>query len=614
MTADSSIQTLIKSIDLEEQEEQMRYGLDQPQSLKNLKAEGLALHPLILTRKGFGFADYPEFSFRLAYPAETSAFKDGAAIECFIPGEQPIRGTLLGFDGRAGECRIFAPDLPDWIEEDGLGIKLAPDTRTHSLMKEALHQLPNNKSLYKWFEILHGIKPAVTGNLQTIPAVLNAATPAAQQLNPSQQHAVQAILDNDDLCIIHGPPGTGKTSTLIEAVVQLVTSNKKVLVSAASNAAVDHFAKGLLARQIPILRVGNAGKAAPEIVPHTVEGRMAESQVQKELRQWKLRAEEFRKMALKYKRHFGPAEREQRKLLLQEVKAIRKEIKRIQSYHAEKWMAEAKVILGTPVGLHDADLPTDQYDSLLIDEAGQCLEPLAWMLFPLTRRWVLAGDPHQLPPTILSRKAADMGLNVSILERAIGVLPTVHLLNTQYRMRPSIAGFSNQYFYGGALQSAAHLENDSTAFNFIDMAGSGYEEKAGADGYSLQNEGELKVLDLLLENDIDASKNIVFISPYAGQAEAVRDKWKGRIRASTVDSFQGQESDVVIISLVRSNDQGDIGFLKDYRRMNVALTRAREQLWVIGDSATIGADPFFAAFLQYVEAAGNYRTVWEFDL
>ena len=181
-------------------------------------------------------------------------------------------------------------------------------------------------------------------------------------------------------------------------------------------------------------------------------------------------------------------------------------------------------------------------------------------------------------------------------------------------MRQSIAGFSSAYFYNGLLQTAVHLADNGTHITFIDTAGSGYNETRGTNGMSLQNEGELTIVKKLLENELPDFSKTAFISPYSGQVAAAQEVLPPGLRVSTIDSFQGQEKENIIVSLVRSNEDGELGFLKDYRRMNVAITRAKEKLYVIGDSATIGADHFFNDFLTYVEKSGCYRTVWEFDL
>lgn len=604
------IRLLLQCIELEEKEQAQRYSLDQQHTLRSLKAEGLALHPIIIMRKNFGYAEYPEISFRLGFPAETNSFRDGSPIECFRNGEEPVKGILISLDGMSGEFRLFAPDFPDWIEDNGVGIKLAPDTRTTQIMKTVLNNLEKNKPLYQLFEQLHGDAPPRISP----PAKKLSLNFRNQQLNESQQQAVSAILENENTVIVHGPPGTGKTTTLVEAVLQLIKAGEKILVSAPSNAAVDNISKELIRQGANVLRVGNTSKVDETIFSHTPEGRMTNSKQLKEIKQLKIRAEEFRKMALKYKRSFGKAEREQRSLLFKEVKNIRTEIKKLQAYNEERMFAEAEVIAGTPIGLYDAGIDKIRFHTLLIDEAGQCIEPLAWCIFSLADKIVLAGDHWQLPPTVLSHEAARLGFNRSILEVAIDTVPAVFLLDTQYRMRQAIAGFSSNYFYNDLLRTAERLHNTGTHISFIDTAGSGYQEVHGPDGSSLQNEGELGIVQKLLETAALDPLHTAFISPYAGQVAAAKQVLPSVMRISTVDSFQGQEQETIIVSLVRSNDNGDIGFLKDYRRMNVAITRAKEQLFVIGDSATIGADAFYNAFLSYIEKYGSYRSVWEFEM
>lgn len=608
---DAHINRLIDCINLEEKEQVKRYSLDQQHSLKALKAEGLALHPISVSRKSFGYADYPEISFRINFPVETNLFRDGAAIECFCLNESPVKGVLLNLDGRSGEFRLHAPDFPDWIEDAGVGIKLAPDQHSTMVIKNGLNNIQSNKPLYHLFQQLHGELPWPQTELQRPETEL---TFTNSRLNVSQRNAVTAITHNESIVIVHGPPGTGKTTTLIEAIIQLVKNGEKVLVSAPSNTAVDHIAQGLIDRSVRVLRVGNTSKVSATVFPHTPEGRLSNSKHQKEIKQLKIRAEEFRKMALKYKRSFGKAEKEQRNLLFKEVKNIRLELKKLQAYNEEKLFVEANVILGTPVGLSDAKINKFDFQTLLIDEAGQCIEPLAWCIMPLAKKYVFAGDHFQLPPTVLSNEAAQLGLNKSILEISMEKVTGIFLLNVQYRMKAAIAGFSNTYFYQGMLETPDHLANTSVHITFIDTAGSGYNETRGADQVSLQNEGELRVALQLMEHEQLQAEHTAFISPYAGQVSAAKEILPSPVRISTIDSFQGQEKEIIILSLVRSNDDSIIGFLKDYRRMNVAITRAKEQLFIIGDSATIGADVFFNQLLLYIEANGNYRSVWEFPM
>jgi ATP-dependent RNA/DNA helicase IGHMBP2 len=265
--------------------------------------------------------------------------------------------------------------------------------------------------------------------------------------------------------------------------------------------------------------------------------------------------------------------------------------------------------LGTPVAIVDQTFDYNHFDVLVIDEAAQCLEPLAWAIFPFGQKIVLAGDPYQLPPTILSQKASELGLNVSILERCLKAKYPVYFLPIQYRMPKNIADFSSNYFYEGRLES--FKPSLDSALLFYDTAGAGYDEEKGDQGGSLKNEGEVDaILKIIGLENLNLAKTTV-LSPYSGQVALLRDRLEGKIRISTIDSYQGQEQEIVVISLVRSNANQEIGFLKDYRRMNVAMTRAKTRLIIVGDSATLGTDPFYAAFLEYAESQGAYRSVWE---
>ncbi len=598
----------LTSINLEIKEQNKRYQLDTGFGLKQLKHEGLALHPINVIRKTFGYADYPEITFSLPFYADTQNFKSNSAIECFIVGEDSVKGVFLGMDGGKGSFRLFTPDFPDWIEEKGLGIKLASDQYTNQCMIDAVKNIENNRAIKQLFENIHGETKCRT----SLAEIKNKSIEIVnKQLNESQINCVKGIVENESLLIVHGPPGTGKTTTLIEGVIQLIKDGKKVVVTAPSNAAVDNFAKGLIGKKVKILRVGNSLKVDDVIFQHTTEGRIKNAKEQKDIKRLRIQAEEFRRMAMQYKRNFGKEEREQRNLLFREMKKIRKEIRAIQSYFEEKLLNEADVILGTPIGLENS-LPEDElFDVLIMDEAGQCVEPLAWVVFPFAKSWVLAGDPYQLPPTVLSEEAVKNGFSVSILEHAFRNYDNLFFLDTQYRMRKTLATFSSNYFYGGELKSMDELNDVGEHLIFYDTAGTGFEEKKDENSLSIVNEGELDLIQkIIIQNSFNMNQAVV-ISPYAGQVQLAKDVLPTGIRISTIDSFQGQEYGVVILSLVRSNEEGNIGFLKDYRRMNVAMTRAKERLFVIGDSTTIGQDKFYSQFLEYTESIGAYKSAWE---
>ena len=607
------IQKLIRCLEWEEKEQIRRFHAEGQTSLKKLKAEGVALHPIRITGKGFGWADYPEFSFRLPYPPESHLFKDNAPIELISSNEEPVKGILLSLSGNTGEVRLSTSDLPDWLEDGDAAIKLSPDTRTTSLLTNKLKALENIPAVFRLFNRIHPTEKndivqqdLFANETNVLPSFIH------QTLNESQKAAVKEMINNDSILVVHGPPGTGKTTTITEAILQLIKEDKKVIISAPSNAATDHLALQLAAHKVKLLRVGNNGKAHTNIEAFTPEGLMQQSKEFREIKELKKRAEEFRRMALKYKRQFGKEEREQRQLLFAEVKAIRKQIRDLQDYMYKKMYADAMVIAGTPVALLDAGLNNMKFDTLFLDEAGQCLEPMAWSIFHLAERIVLAGDHLQLPPTVLSDEAKQEGFQGSILEKAVDAKSTISFLAEQYRMRECIAGFSNSYFYNDRIKTSFSLLEKQGKIMFIDTAGSGFEEEPGQDGISLQNSGELKLIKMIADNEQIVPYQSAFISPYSAQISLAKSTLSAEFDIATIDSFQGREKETILISLVRSNADGDIGFLKDYRRMNVAITRAKEQLIIIGDSSTIGNDRFYSELLTYIEKNGEYKTCWDY--
>ncbi|NNE55116.1 MAG: AAA family ATPase, partial [Flavobacteriales bacterium] len=324
----------------------------------------------------------------------------------------------------------------------------------------------------------------------------------------------------------------------------------------------------------------------------------------------------LRKQAKAFKRNFGSAEREQRKALYREARQVVGTIKELEQYVIDSIIGTADVVCATLVGASNRELNLVEFHTVVIDEAGQSLEPLCWIPILRAKKVVLAGDPHQLPPTVKSPEAHRQGLSKTLLEKVIDKTDSANLLTTQYRMNKAIMAFSNEEFYEGKLiahDSVADHSLDELPVEFVDTAGCGFDEKMGESTRSRFNPGEIDILRSHREaSGIQAPTAI--ISPYREQVLQLIDACmsEGLTTVNTVDSFQGQERDVVYISLVRSNEKAEIGFLKDYRRMNVAMTRARKKLVVIGDSATIGQDQFYARFIDYCEANGFYRSAWEF--
>jgi ATP-dependent RNA/DNA helicase IGHMBP2 len=601
---DSRIQYLLENQKLEFQAQQDRFRFESNENTKFLQAQGVLLFHLKITHKRYGFADYPECTIRLFPHQNGDQFKGGSPVELFYKQEKRIQGIVLNNDEKNIEFRFFTSEFPDWMEEKEAGIHLVPDSKTNDAVVAVLQEMEQEKSALnrRFFNFLHYQKELnIAENIPLSPW-------GNEKLNESQQAAVREILSENPVSLVHGPPGTGKTTTLCEAIYQLKKAGKKVIVTATGNAAVDHISKELIARGVNVLRVGNSSKIHPEIIPFTIEGKMNEGNEQLQLKKMHIQANQLRKMAQQYKRNFGKDERDQRKLLLQEVKNIRREIKKLIDYFTEKWIDSCDVLCGTPVALYDVCKNDLEAYTLIIDEAGQCLESYCWLALKNVQKLVLAGDHKQLPPTVLSDQAQKNGFSTSVLELFVAQTkaPSV-LLDTQYRMREDIASFSNAYFYEGKLKTPVSLQNQGEHLVFYDTVGTGYQEEHATENTSICNTGELDLVEKIIA---DLSGNIVFISPYSGQIAAAKERFPA-IRCSTIDSFQGQESEIVILSLVRSNDEMKIGFLSDYRRMNVAMTRAKEKLIVVGDSLTIGNDPFFAKFIQFTEERNAYRSAWE---
>jgi ATP-dependent RNA/DNA helicase IGHMBP2 len=435
---------------------------------------------------------------------------------------------------------------------------------------------------------------------------------------------------------VHGPPGTGKTTTLVQAILALIgRDGRQILVTAPSNTAVDLLSEKLSDLGLNVLRIGNPARVSEGQQALTLDSRIAEHPGAKEIKKLKRKAGEFRDMAHKYKRNFGPAEREQRKALFDEARNLMKDVDRIEGNILTDLLSRAQVITATLVGANHPVIRDRKFDTVVIDEAAQALEPASWIPALKARRLILAGDHCQLPPTVKSASAASGGLGVTLLEKNTLLHPeAVVLLEQQYRMHNLIMGYSSRVFYENRLKAhptvAGHLlfETD-TPLSFIDTAGCGYEEKQ--EGTALSNPEEaaflLKHVTLLvseLESHYSGPDfpSIAIISPYRLQVQLLQEltqhspvlrKYANKIAVNTIDSFQGQERDIVYIGMTRSNPDNRIGFLSEIRRMNVAMTRARKKLVVIGDGATLAQTPFYSGFIDYAGQQSAWHSAWEFS-
>ena len=452
--------------------------------------------------------------------------------------------------------------------------------------------------------------------------------PLDNSLNASQQDAIGFALSATDVAILHGPPGTGKTTAVVELIRQAVRRGQKVLACAPSNLAVDNMLERLLAGGEKAVRLGHPARVLPALREHTLDLMIEEHDGTRQARKLAKKAFGLFRQAGKYTRARpdpGP-----RQALRQEGRALLADARQLEGQLVERILDGASVICATLTGLNSEVLGQRQFDLAVIDEAAQCTEPVCWLPLLRSGSLVLAGDHWQLPPTIISQEAVQQGFGVSMMERLVALYGTrvTRRLNVQYRMHEAIMTFSSLEFYDGELTAdasvAGHLLCDlpgvtanaltQTPVTFIDTAGANYDEQPEPDGQSRLNPQEADLVGRkiaeLLEAGV-AAEAIAVIAPYSAQVRLLRDKLPiPGLEIDSVDGFQGREKEAVVLSMVRSNPEGEVGFLADVRRMNVALTRARRKLLVIGDSATLAYHPFYKSLFAYFESIGAYHSVW----
>jgi superfamily I DNA and/or RNA helicase len=453
--------------------------------------------------------------------------------------------------------------------------------------------------------------------------------PLDPSLNESQREAVRFALAAKDVAIIHGPPGTGKTTTVVELIRQAVRRGEKVLACAPSNLAVDNLLERLVAGGERAVRLGHPARVLPELRAHTLDLLVEDHDDTRLARKMAKEAFALFRKAGKWTR--GKPEPGARRDMRQEARNLLADARRLEAHAVERILNRATVLCATTTGLDGDLLGERSFDLVVIDEACQSTEPGCWVPLPRGRRVVLAGDHCQLPPTVLAREAAAQGFGVSLMERLVGLYGegVTRLLTVQYRMHRAIMDFSSAEFYGGELEAdasvAGHRLSDlpgvrpeeltEEPVQFIDTAGAGYEEEREPDGESRLNPQEADVVCRKVRALLGAGVapgDVAVIAPYAAQVRLLRERLAvPGLEIDSVDGFQGREKEAVVISLVRSNAEGEIGFLADVRRMNVALTRARRKLLVVGDSATLAVDPFYRRLFDYFERVGAYHTVWE---
>ena len=607
-------------------------------SLAERKADGICWYPVTVSKIRTGLADKILVEVTHSDPPSSHGFQSGKSVSLFSntsendSSKDRVSGVVNYVRGNKLMMTLGVENAPDWLEGGKLGVDLLFDENTYRQMDSALDTVikADKGRLSVLREILLG---EMVPTSQAVTLDLN-----APWLNESQHAAVELVCSAKDVAIIHGPPGTGKTTTLVASIQETLKRTHQVLVCAPSNAAVDLLVEKLVEKGIATLRIGHPARVDDDILNQTLDAKISQHPSYKTLKKLKKDVAELRRKAKQFKRNFGHQERAQREYLYDQISLARQEIDQLEDYIRFDIFQRTQVFASTFSGAGSQALKGMKFPVVFMDEAAQGLEPATWIPILAADKVVMAGDHCQLPPTIKSFEAANAGLRQTLFEKVIARQPqSASMLLTQYRMPDLIMGFSSKVFYENKLRAAPvttthNLGPKEAILSFIDTAGSGFADYTDKETLSTQNPEEarfsLGIMNSLLKRigsaDFEQNNwNIGLISPYRGQVELfkslVRDEesylkiksMNERLTIDTIDGFQGQERDLILISLVRSNARGEIGFLSDTRRMNVALTRAKRKLIVIGDSATLGVHPFYREFLDYVEEHDCYTSIYE---
>ena len=490
-----------------------------------------------------------------------------------------------------------------------LGVQLYFDETSYRLMFEALKQVigAKNNRLAELRDIFHGTQPVSTFTFQP---------QRFPWLNRTQEEAVNKVLHAKDVAIVHGPPGTGKTTTLVEAIYETLHRENQVLVCAQSNMAVDWISEKLVDRGVNVLRIGNPSRVNDKMLSFTYERRFESHPDYPQL--WSIRRA-IRDLYTKLRRA------NDRENIRTKINSLKDRASEIEIRINTALFSESRVIACTLAGSANRLLIGQKFGTLFIDEAAQALEAACWIAIRKADRVVFAGDHCQLPPTVKCIEAMRGGLGHTLMQCIVKQKPeTVSLLKVQYRMNDEIMRFSSEWFYGGMLQSAPEVKyrgilDFDTPIEWVNTEGMDCNEEFVGESYGRINkpEAELSISQLKSyitrigkERFLDEHIDVGVISPYKAQVQYLRQlikrdaffkPFRPLITVNTVDGFQGQERDVILISLVRANEDGQIGFLNDLRRMNVAITRARMKLIILGDASTLTRHAFYRKLYTYIE-------------
>jgi hypothetical protein len=516
---------------------------------------------------------------------------------------------------RTSVAVAFDEPPPDWVTDGRVVLELQPSPVTWERLSSGLTRLRDEKAGTRWHAVLSGTPP------QFLRSPRGPALEA--RLNAEQARALELADRAEDLALVHGPPGTGKTTVLVEVIRRAAARGEQVLAAAPSNLAVDNLVERLVAAGLSCVRLGHPARVLPTLVAHTLEALAEAREPARIARRLVDEAIALRRAAAKRRQKRGPGRFSASREQWRDARALLAEARALEDRAEAEVLDRAQVVLATLTSVDAPPLARRRFPVAVVDEATQAVEPALYLALLRADRAVLAGDHLQLPPTVLSAAAQAGGLGVSLFERLValhGEAARVTLAE-QHRMNARIMAFPSEALYAGALRAhpaVADRAVDGAPLEVVDTAGRGFEEETPEGSDSKQNPGEADLVASEVRRVLALGLppgEVAVISPYDAQVQRLRQllaaEVENGLEVDTVDGFQGREKEAVIVSLVRSNDGGEVGFLADVRRMNVALTRARSKLVVVGDGATVSRHAFYDRFLRHAEATGAWRSAWE---
>ena len=524
-----------------------------------------------------------------------------------------------GVVARRSRTRIsvaFDEPPPDWATEGRVVLELLPSPVTWQRLAGGVRRMGEEKEARRWHRVLEGEPPRFASRSP-------AGEPPSPALNPEQRRALERCERAEDLALVHGPPGTGKTTVLVEVIRRAVARGEQVLAAAPSNLAADNLLERLAAAGVDGVRLGHPARVLPQLLPRTLEARVGAHESARIAAGLVDEALALRRDARKRKQRRGPGRFSESRQAEKDARALLAEARALEARAEAEVLSRAPVVVATLTGLDAPPLAGRRFPLAVVDEATQAVEPAAWLALLRADRAVLAGDHLQLPPTVLSAAAQAGGLGTSLFERLVALHGDAVkvTLAEQHRMNALIMRYPSEALYGGLLRAHPAVADhalDDRPLEFIDTAGRGFEDETPEGSDSKQNPGEAELVAAQVERVLAlgvAPADVAVISPYDAQVQRLRQLLAGRLdeglEVDTVDGFQGREKEAVLVSLTRSNDQGEVGFLADVRRMNVAVTRARKKLVVVGDGATVARHPFYEGFLRHAQEIGGWRSAWE---